>query len=79
MSKQTSEIDEWSSTVILCMSACITLYYIKYSRETEKRDHGDNKACRPMSLCFREGPEAGTGKCLGKNPKKWPLFIVCLL
>ena len=44
-----------------------------YSREGEKErahDHGDNKACIPMSLCFREGPEAGTGKCLGKNPKK---------
>ena len=26
----------------------------------------------PISLCFLEGPEAGIGILLGKNPKKWP-------
>lgn len=38
--------------------------------------HGDDdevRLCKPMSLCFLEGPEAGIGKCLGKNPKKWPI------
>ena len=33
---------------------------------------GDLQLCKPMSLCFLEGPEAGIGSALGKNPKKWP-------
>jgi hypothetical protein len=33
---------------------------------------GDLQLFKPMSLCFLEGPDAGIGILLGKNPKKWP-------
>lgn len=33
---------------------------------------GDLQPCKPMSLCFLDGPEDGMGRALGKNPKKWP-------
>lgn len=39
----------------------------------KKLHQGDLQFCKPMSLCFLEGPEDGIGKCLGKNPKKWPV------
>lgn len=34
--------------------------------------HGDDAfvLCRPMSLCFLEGPEGGIGIAFGKKPKK---------
>lgn len=31
---------------------------------------GDLQLLKPISLCFLEGPEAGMGILLGKNPKK---------
>lgn len=40
-------------------------------------DHGEDlilQLWRPMLLCFLDGPEAGMGILLGKNPRKWPLF-----
>ena len=82
MSNQTSEGDEWFSTLVLCKFMHYNTLYKLHKRDRErvsKHDHGDNNACRPMSLCFREGPEAGTGKCLGKITKKWSLLIVFLL
>ena len=33
---------------------------------------GDLQPCKPMSLCFLDGPDDGIGRALGKNPKKWP-------
>ncbi|CAL9000736.1 unnamed protein product, partial [Prunus brigantina] len=35
-------------------------------------DQGDLQLLKPISLCFLEGPEAGIGILLGKNPEKWP-------
>lgn len=34
--------------------------------------HGERQLFKPISLCFLDGPEAGIGILLGKNPKKWP-------
>lgn len=38
---------------------------------TFKAFHGEDRSqlSKPISLCFLEGPEAGTGKWRGKNPK----------
>ena len=35
---------------------------------------GDLQLFKPISLCFLDGPEAGIGILLGKNPKKWPEY-----
>lgn len=45
----------------------------KGEKEVSERGlQGDLQPCKPMSLCFLDGPEAGIGSALGKNPKKWP-------
>jgi hypothetical protein len=42
------------------------------SKNSMRYPQGDLQLFKPMSLCFLDGPEAGIGILLGKNPKKWP-------